>query len=399
MTLYSKKYLLALALMLMVSIAKAGLLGDMNSMFMSNSSAPGTLQTQDRVGVFGGSISMRTPVTSVNLIGYDSPRISMGCSGVDLYGGAFSFLSSQRLIALFRQIAANSEGLIFKAAIQAIAPSLDKLLGEFQSLMQSLNNLGKNSCYLAHQLVNEGERAMGTSMDGAGNSAGVIDSFFIDGINAIDLAQTNLNSFLNKTGQVNPNAGNQFVKALTQSGASSILGYLGMANYNGQSDNSSDPNSLNNQLLVSLIGYHIVGVPCKTGNGTQTVQDVPPAANNLGRTECNGPAILSLKEIKEGGGAGSTQPQANLYLYSCVNPQGYGNPDGGTDPQICTQMQTNDWVYQGVQGWVNLMLFGNADPTAPDLPTSDSIIGKVSQQTVSSSGSAQSRVTVKVIKP
>ena len=59
--------------------ASAGLLGDMTQMFMSNSTAPTTLTTKDRVGVFGGSFEMRAPMTNVNLVSFDRPRFDAGC--------------------------------------------------------------------------------------------------------------------------------------------------------------------------------------------------------------------------------------------------------------------------------------------------------------------------------
>ena len=36
-------------------VASAGILGDMTQMLMSNTTAPSTLSTKDRVGVFGGA--------------------------------------------------------------------------------------------------------------------------------------------------------------------------------------------------------------------------------------------------------------------------------------------------------------------------------------------------------
>jgi hypothetical protein len=55
-----KTLLVAAALATMSIAASAGILTDLNSMVMSNTTAPGTMSTKDRVGVFMGGFAMRT---------------------------------------------------------------------------------------------------------------------------------------------------------------------------------------------------------------------------------------------------------------------------------------------------------------------------------------------------
>lgn len=154
-----RKLVIAVAISISAPLcAQAGIMGDLNSMFMSNSTAAGTMKTKDRVGIFAGSVSMRAPIKSVTIIAFDAPRLNAGCGGVDLFGGSFSFINSQQLVQIFRQVAANAAGLAFKAAIKAISPSLDALMTEFQALMQNLNNLAKNSCQMAHMIIDHRPR-------------------------------------------------------------------------------------------------------------------------------------------------------------------------------------------------------------------------------------------------
>ena len=91
--------------------AHAGIMTDMTQLIMSNSSAPSTMSTMDRTGVFGGSFEMRAPITAINLVAFDPPRIDAGCGGIDLYGGSFSFINSQQLVQIFRAVAQNAVGL------------------------------------------------------------------------------------------------------------------------------------------------------------------------------------------------------------------------------------------------------------------------------------------------
>lgn len=352
----------------------AGILGDMSAMFMSNSTASGTIQTKDRVGVFGGSFSMRAPVTSVNLVAFDPPRIDAGCGGIDLYGGSFTFINSQQLVALFRKVAANAVGLAFKAAIKAISPSLDALLTEFQTLLQNMNNLAKNSCHLAHLVVDPVERSVANAVHGDGSVGSTSSNIFSDATSALEGFLHTANSFFEKQGEVNPKSGNQVVKAALGSGAASIMGFAGIPNVDGSGDDASDPNSLNNQILVSVLGYDISGVPCTKTNAAGTADTSASTANSsLGQIVCSGPGRITLDDLVKGGGTGSTRPNVPLQLYRCENPSGYGTPDGGFDPQVCTKMKTINFNYSGIQGWVNTMLFGNADPGLGVMP--GSIVG------------------------
>ncbi len=355
--------------------AHGGIMGDLNSMFMSNSTSSGRITTKDRVGMFGGSFSMRAPIKSVTIIAFDSPRVNAGCGGVDLYGGSFSFLNHQQLIDIFRKVAANAAGLAFKAAIKAISPSLDGLMTEFQTLMQNLNNLNKNTCQMAHLIVDKAERTISDSVGGAGNVGASQRGMYSDAMAGLQSYLSDANSYFAKAGEVNPRAGNSTIKAIIASGATNILGMAGLGNFDGSGDDATDPNSLNNRILISFLGYEISGVPCATSNESGQ-QDTGPSASGStpSKIQCRGPATLTLDDMVKGGGTGSIRATTPLTLYRCANPTGAGVPNGGFDPQICTQMQKTNFNYQGIQGWVNQMLFGSVTSSTVD---PSSIVGKI----------------------
>lgn len=361
------KLLVGIMLWLSFNLANAGIMADMNAMFMSNSSASGTLTTADRSGVFGGSYSMRTPIHQVNLIAFDPPRLNAGCGGVDLYGGSFSFINSAQLVQIFRNVASNAAGLAFKAAIKVISPSLDALITEFQTLLQNLNNLAKNSCSLAHLIVDPAEKAISSSIDAEGSIGATSKGMFSDTASALTGYLQDANSFFAKQAEVNPNAGNPVIKAILASGSTSLLGIAGLPNADGSTDDATDPNTLNNRIVLSMLGYEINGVPCSSLNALgQPDTTLNVSSNNLGRISCSAPAVLNLHDFIKGGGTGSSLPSKPLTLYKCVNPSGAGTPNGGFDPQICTQMQSADYSYEGIDGWVNNMLFGTPDESAID---------------------------------
>lgn len=362
-------------------LSSAGIMGDMHSMFMSNSTASGVITTRDRVGVFGGGFSMRAPIKSVTVVAFDPPRLSVGCGGFDLYGGSFTFLNGQQLVDIFRKVAANAAGLAFKAAIKMINPGLDQLMGEFQALLQNMNNLGKNSCQMAHLVVERADREVKNALE-EGGVAATQKGIFSDSISALTGYLGDANAYFKKSGEVNSKAGNSVMKAITASGATSVLGLAGLGNPDGSLDDSSNPNSLNNRILLSFIGYEISGVPCKTFNEDGTADTSSVASNNnLGKVICKSAPTLKLDDMIKGGGAGSIRPSSPLKVFKCIDPVGSGTPNGGFDPQICTQVQKESFTYAGIQGYVNTMLFGtpNLDPVSPA-----SIVG-----ILNSSGSAK----------
>ena len=361
------------------AIAAAGVLGDLTQMFMSNASGPKATSSQDRAGVFGGSVQLRAPILAINLVAFDPPRFDAGCGGIDLYGGSFSFINSQQLVQIFRQVAANAVGLAFKAAVNAIAPSLSSLMTEFQTLMQHLNSLAKNSCQLASVAVNSADRALGGAVNGQGSIGAAQTGLFSDTFASLNSYLTNADSYLKSAGTVNPKVGNATMKAILNSGASAMMGLAGMTNIDSSADDATNPSSLNNRLLVSLMGYEVSGLPCTniSADGVADSQS-PPSGSTLSNVTCSGANTITLLDMIEGGGAGSVKPNLPLKLYDCANPAGNGSTAAGADAQPCTAMRVSNFDYPGIRGYVNTALFGT--PDASSAPTAGSILGQFTAQ-------------------
>jgi conjugative transfer pilus assembly protein TraH len=369
------KVIVAAVLITSSPLASAGIMADLNSMFMSNSTAATTISTQDRVGVFGGSFMMRTPIQLANIVSFDPPRLDAGCGGVDLYMGSFTFINSQQLVTLFRAIAANAVGLAFKAAIDTISPSLGKLMTEFQTLLQKMNNLAKNSCNLAHLIVDPAAAALASSASGDAMTNNVVNNQVTDWSNGLANYMADPTSFINQGAHLNPKAGNGNVKAIVAAGSSSILGTVGLANVDGSADNPSDPTSLNVRVLLSLVGFEINAVSCTINNqsGTPNTSTATPGTG-MKQVACSGENTITLDSLVKGGGPGSAMPGSQLMLWQCMNPKGSTTAGINTDPQICTIMQQAAFNYVGIKGWVNTMLFGIGDISS-GAPAPTSIVG------------------------
>jgi len=374
----------AAASFVMPCISYAGLFADLNSVVMSNATTPSVLKTTDRTGLYGGNLDVRVPVTSVNVITFDPPRFDAGCSGISLSGGGFSFISADQIVKTFKNIAANSQGLAFKAAIDAISPNLGHLMTDFQDLLQTMNNHFKNTCSIAKTMTAGSDKTLTNAISGEG-AIGGLNTQFTDVSNSLDKFLVSASAYMNTTAPNNPNAGNTALKQMIASGALASLDGSGLTNSDGSSDDPTDPNGLNAKVLLSLIGFQMSAVNCTLADLNGHVQNA--STSGLGSAlSCNAAATLTLKNLIDGGGTGSTDPTTPLVIWQCMNPN--GSLSGGADPQICTQMKQVQWNYPGFRGYVNTMLFGVPDAASINsgnlAPTS--IIGSFSRASVSPAG-------------
>ncbi len=356
---------------------------DLSKLFMSNTTGAGSFTNQQRTGVLGGNISLRTPIKSVNIISFDPPRFNAGCGGIDLSMGSFSFISGDQLTAVFRQIGANAAPLLFKAVIKGVSPQLDALITEFQALLQNMNNLAKNTCSLAKMIVDPVEKGFAEALGGEGAIGGSAKAGgpFSDVMGTATNFLKSANETFTKNAPYAPKLGNGVMKALASSGATAILGLTGMSD-GGDTYGPQDPNNLNNRVIISMLGYVIAGVPCTTRNSDGTVDTVGGNKGDGAKAECVGRPLIDLDSFLVGGGTGSSKPDATFRLYKCNDPKPLTNADG-TDGQMCTDMQVTDVPYQGVRGWTNTMLFGSPDGSNI---SSDSIVGKFNAGAGSSLG-------------
>src|SRR6185436_2478381 len=97
---------------------------------------------------------MQAPGRNYPLVNAQLPSLRAGCGGIDLFGGAFSFINKQQFVALLQNIGANAVGYAFKLALQSISPDIDKLLTELQDQINKINTMNINSCEAAQSLVN-----------------------------------------------------------------------------------------------------------------------------------------------------------------------------------------------------------------------------------------------------
>ncbi|MGB6230732.1 MAG: conjugal transfer protein TraH [Litorimonas sp.] len=121
---------------------------------MSRYTGPGSYEGQSRTTLSLGSYGWRAPQSQVQIASMQLPSASGGCGGIDIYGGAFSYINGEQLKNLFRNIVQNAKGFAFKMAVDTISSQISEQLEVMDFKLQDMNDLMLDSCQAAEVLVN-----------------------------------------------------------------------------------------------------------------------------------------------------------------------------------------------------------------------------------------------------
>jgi len=132
----------------------AGINNDLTNFFnkmggASNISRPGVYQDQAAGFYTGGNIFARNQVHNSQLMTIQLPDYRAGCGGIDMFMGAFSHISSERLLEALKAIGANMGSYAMLLAMETMSPQLKNIVTELNDLAQKLNQANINSCELA----------------------------------------------------------------------------------------------------------------------------------------------------------------------------------------------------------------------------------------------------------
>lgn len=158
-----------------VTVAHAGFLSDamdLKANIMSNTTSPMSYKSASRHVFAGGGVVAKNKIFSQDVVSFTPPSFSAGCGGINMYLGSFSFINKDQIVTLFRSIAQNAIGYLFKIALKALSEMISSTIEEFQNIVQKLNEFLGNSCQIAQGLVDGGiEALMGKEDQQHGNWA------------------------------------------------------------------------------------------------------------------------------------------------------------------------------------------------------------------------------------
>lgn len=152
------KKLFGFILMIVATVVHAGVDSDLNKFFerlnfTHNVSRPHAFQDQQGGYYSGGSIMIRGENENMTLFEVNPPNAAFGCSAIDLYAGAFSFINKEQFLALMNNIGKNSIAFGTQIALQTAAPQIKSVLDQLIGTIQDINGLNINSCHAAASML------------------------------------------------------------------------------------------------------------------------------------------------------------------------------------------------------------------------------------------------------
>ena len=142
-------WLLVVTLVIVPTVAHAQALdSSLQSMFNNWGAGvtipPGAYDSQSRGILSGGGLSVRTFNNSFALYSITPPRMSVGCQGIDVYLGSFSYGKLSRYVTLLTQIGTGVVlGYAFQLAMKAICPDCADVLNKIEAAARALNTAGR----------------------------------------------------------------------------------------------------------------------------------------------------------------------------------------------------------------------------------------------------------------
>lgn len=113
----------------------------------------GSYQSDER-GYYGvGSISMRNRMTTDYLATVSPPRLEVGCGGIDLFGGAFSYLDSEYLVEKAERIVQAAPAFAFEMAMSELCVKCVDAMNTLTAITDRINSIQVNDCRMSKRLV------------------------------------------------------------------------------------------------------------------------------------------------------------------------------------------------------------------------------------------------------
>lgn len=151
---YNKLLISVLAATCLISAsANANVGTGMQQMFdsmggYSNATPPSSYKGQTMNGYSAGGFYARVPVRTFQIAQMTPPAMNIGCGGIDLTAGAFSFINKSTITALFQNIG-TSLSYAFMLAIQSSMPEMANLFKYLQDVANKVNSSQVNTCKMA----------------------------------------------------------------------------------------------------------------------------------------------------------------------------------------------------------------------------------------------------------
>lgn len=107
---------------------------------------PKSYEGQERGYFMGGSASVRFGFQQQPLVSFTPPSAKVGCSGIDLTMGGFSYLNFEHLVQKLQGILSAAPAFAFQAALGTLCEQCKDIVSSLEQMTNMINSLNVDSC-------------------------------------------------------------------------------------------------------------------------------------------------------------------------------------------------------------------------------------------------------------
>ena len=113
----------------------------------------GYYKTQSRGYYTLGSSRVRwNGIGTVTPFNMQAPSMNVGCSGIDMVFGGFSYLNFEYLVEKLKKISSAAPAFAFKMALSTLCKDCDTIMTELEKIANSINNMNFDTCKMSQQI-------------------------------------------------------------------------------------------------------------------------------------------------------------------------------------------------------------------------------------------------------
>jgi conjugative transfer pilus assembly protein TraH len=168
------RYLLTLAIAFIAS-ANAGMEAPIRQMFDDayvSSSGALKFESQARGYMTFGHARVRldSPLGTIRPFSVTPPSVNMGCNGIDINLGGFSYIKGDELVNKLKSMSGAASAFFFQAALSTLCKDCATILNKLEDFANAINNLNFDSCAAAKAVGTHFGSKFGEAVRDAGKS-------------------------------------------------------------------------------------------------------------------------------------------------------------------------------------------------------------------------------------
>lgn len=148
------KKILILAAMVATSVSTPSRADWVGEWFdQSTTTSAGGYRNQQRGFYSAGGFSGRYRMTNDYAVTASPPRLEVGCGGIDLFGGGFTYLDPEYLVEKFQRIIQAAPAFAFDLAMTQYCQPCKDAMNTLTAITDQLNSIQLNDCRMSKRLV------------------------------------------------------------------------------------------------------------------------------------------------------------------------------------------------------------------------------------------------------